>query len=232
MEQSHLLLKKWQKRILFTLWLTYAFMYFGRVNMSVAIPFIEERFGWSTATVGTISGVFFWVYAIGQLVNGILGDRLSARWFVFVGLVGTALMNLLFGLGGSFFPMLLFWGFNGVFQSMGWGPILKTASNWTFSQERSKIAGFLSTSFVLGSLFTWYILGYLLDATGRWRLVFTVPATVLFFLALVWLVIIRDHPSQAGLRIQEEAFQGNEVFRSREKLTNRTNDFPGWGKSY
>lgn len=205
MEQPHVLLNKWRARILGTLWLTYAVMYIGRVNMAIALPFIEQEFGWSTVTLGLISGSFFWVYALGQLVNGTLGDHFSARYFVFVGLAGTALMNLGFGLSQSFAAMVLFWGLNGVFQSMGWGPIIKTASNWTTPSERTKVSPFLGTTCVLGSLISWYLSGQILAKFGRWELVFWLPSLVLGIQAFVWLILIRDHPRDVGLTISSSS---------------------------
>lgn len=202
MEQSHLFLR-YQRRTLLTLWISYAFMYFGRVNMAIALPFIEQEFGWTTASLSLISGAFFAVYALGQLVNGILGDHLSARRFVFVGLVGTSLMNLCFGWSNSLGAMVFFWGLNGVFQSMGWGPILKTASNWTSPQERNKVSAFLGTTFVLGSLASWYISGQVLGRTERWELVFWLPGVVLGAQALIWWALIRDHPKEFGLQMLE-----------------------------
>ena len=38
MDQSNLLLDRWQRRIFGVLWLTYSVMYLGRVNMAVALP--------------------------------------------------------------------------------------------------------------------------------------------------------------------------------------------------
>lgn len=206
MEQSHFLLKKWRRRILGTLWMSYAFMYLGRVNMAMAMPFIEQEFGWNTVTLGIISSSFFWVYALGQLINGTLGDHLKARWFVFVGLAGTAAMNLGFGLSQTFVSMVLFWSLNGVFQSMGWGPILKTASNWTRPSERNKVSAFLGTTFVLGSLISWYLSGQILGRLARWELVFWIPSLVLGIQSLVWVFMIRDHPTDVGLTISECSF--------------------------
>lgn len=203
-EQSHLLISKYKRRTLFVLWISYALMYLGRVNMAIALPFIEQEFGWSTASLGLISTAFYILYACGQLVNGILGDHLSARRFVFVGLLGTALMNLCFGWTTSLLWMIIFWGLNGVFQSMGWGPILKTASNWTVPQERNKVSAFLGTTFVLGSLVSWFVSGRLLGHTERWELVFWLPGVILGIQAFVWLILIRDHPREFGLQIADQ----------------------------
>lgn len=173
--------------------------------MAIALPFIEQEFGWSTVTLGLISGSFFWVYAFGQLVNGTLGDHLSPRWFVFVGLVGTAIMNFAFGASQTVLAMVLFWGLNGVFQSMGWGPILATGANWARPAERNKVSAFLGTTFVLGSLLSWYLSGQILSRFTRWELVFWIPGVVLAIQAALWVTLIREHPSQVGLSLGEHS---------------------------
>src|SRR5690606_30828337 len=103
------------------------------------------------------------------LVNGVLGDRFSARWFVFSGLLGTSFCNLLFGFSNSLSAMVLIWGLNGVFQSTDWGPIVKVSSHWVSPQQRNTATAILGTSFVLGALFSWWLSGKLLVFTGYWR---------------------------------------------------------------
>lgn len=135
----------WQRSTIFVLWFTYVLFYLGRVNLAVALPLIESEFGWSTITTGLVSSSFFWVYALGQLINGSLGDRLSTRYFIFFGLLGTALMNFLFGFSKTLTIMALIWGINGIFQSTGWGPIVKTATRWISDEERHTVSAFLES---------------------------------------------------------------------------------------
>src|SRR3954466_9611887 len=73
--------KRWQWRILFSALVGYALFYFVRKNISVAAPIMygklgisKEQFGWFL----TLHGV---VYGISKFANGILGDRVNARWF-------------------------------------------------------------------------------------------------------------------------------------------------------
>ena len=139
-------------------WLTYAFYYLGRVNLPVALPALQAEFGWSPAAVGLIGTAMYWTYAAGQLVNGHLGDRLSPRRLVALGLLGSAALNLLFGSLGALGGMVLVWALNGWVQSTGWGPIVKTLSHWfrprsaAASPRRSRRAAWRAT-----------------PSRGRWR---------------------------------------------------------------
>ena len=44
--------------------------------------------------IGTASSVFFIVYAIGQLINGFIGDKIKARYMMSFGLVLAGICNI------------------------------------------------------------------------------------------------------------------------------------------
>lgn len=76
------------RRLIVLAWVAYAAYYLGRVNLAIALPAIQSELGLTAAQVGLFGTLFFWVYAVGQLVNGRLGDRFSPRRFVLIGLWG------------------------------------------------------------------------------------------------------------------------------------------------
>lgn len=167
--------------------------------MSVALPALGETLGWTSDRIGLIGGVFFWTYAIGQFINGSLGDRFSSRLFVFFGLIGTACMNMLFAQAFPFAVMAIIWGVNGYFQSTGWGPIVKTASRWMDKSHRSTTATILGTSFVFGSSASLFLSGYLIEKYNQWELLFRAPSVILFAMAVIWVAFLRNDPTSAGL---------------------------------
>ena len=79
--------KYWRKRILFSVWITYASFYLGRVNMSVAIPGIIDEFNITKTEIGIVLTALFTLYAVGQFVNGQLADKFGARKLITVGLL-------------------------------------------------------------------------------------------------------------------------------------------------
>ena len=50
------------------------------------------------AEIGTLSSVYFVAYAVGQLINGIIGDRVKAKYMISLGLVLAGITNALFAL--------------------------------------------------------------------------------------------------------------------------------------
>ncbi|MCE5242119.1 MAG: MFS transporter [Syntrophobacteraceae bacterium] len=201
-------LKSWQTRIVAMGWMIYAAYYFGRVNLSVAIPQIREDMLLSAQQVGLMGSGFFLAYACGQLFSGYLGDRLSPRRLIFGGVLLSGLMNILFASTGVWELMLVAWTVNGVFQSTGWAPVIKLLSDWHRPEQRRTVAGIFATSYVAGNAVTWTLAGWLIVAMN-WRAAFWVPALMMGACALVWLLLVRDRPEEVGFRELESAPSGH-----------------------
>jgi len=69
-----------------------------RKSIAVAQPEFMKQFGWQESDVGIILSGYFTAYAIGQFINGALGDKLGTRRMLAIGLITTVLMNVYFGL--------------------------------------------------------------------------------------------------------------------------------------
>jgi len=200
------LFKYWRKRIFISLWLTYATFYFCRVNISIAIPGIMEEFGISKTAMGAILTCFFLTYAIGQFLNGQLGNRFSARKFITFGIFASAILNAVFGFtSGVFMAMMLIWGLNGFFQSMGWSPSVKTIANWFPLKMRGRISGAYGSSYQMGNAGSWALSGLIVGLLG-WRWCFWIPAGIFVISGIHWYIRGRDAPETVGLpSIEEES---------------------------
>lgn len=193
-----------QKRILILCMAAYTVLYMMRLNISLALPSLGEDLGFAFETLGGITSAFFWSYAIGQLINGWLGDRVPIRWMVFLGLLLSAVFNILIGLTHSYILILLFWGVNGFVQSMLWSPIVKCMSE-NFSGEQLVVANFsLSITQVAGYMLAWTI-SYGLNLNVGWRAVFLVPGCVGVVMALLWILLFRAKTSVNAVSANHES---------------------------
>jgi len=77
--------------------LLYTSFYMCRYNFSIANGAISEEFGFSKADTGAIITTALLAYACGQIVNGLLADRLGGKYAMLIGAAGTVLMNVVFG---------------------------------------------------------------------------------------------------------------------------------------
>lgn len=77
--------------------LLYTSFYLCRYNLSIANKSISDDFGFSRAQMGTIITTALLAYAVGQIINGLLTDKLGGKKAMLIGASGTIVMNILFG---------------------------------------------------------------------------------------------------------------------------------------
>ncbi len=205
----------WRKRILITTWLTYSAFYLCRVNMSVAIPGIMAEFGLSKTLMGGVLTALFTTYAIGQFINGQLGDKFGARKLVTLGIFASAILNFIFGFSTGLTAMIIIWGLNGYLQSMGWAPTVKTIANWFPPGMRGKVGGILGSSYQVGNAYSWALAGFVTGLLG-WRWAFWIPAIIFLIFGIHWYFRIRNAPEEIGLPTIEEEREGKECSEIRK----------------
>ncbi|HCK99640.1 MAG TPA: hypothetical protein DHW42_06000 [Candidatus Marinimicrobia bacterium] len=201
-------LKLWQRKIFWLMWITYASFYLVRVNISVAMPEIMAEYGLTKTNLGAVLSALFMMYAIGQFINGQLGDKLNSRRIITIGLISSGIINILFGFtGGVVAFMVVLWGINGYVQSMGWGPTVKCMANWFPANVHGKVSGQLGTSYILGGAISWIIAGTVIKYAG-WRGAFWVPGVIVIAIAVRWYLQARNAPEEIGLPSVEDQVNG------------------------
>ena len=166
-------------------WCIYITAYLGRINLSITIMSLEHELGFSKTRLGFLASGFFMAYASGQIINGILGDRLPLRTFITTGLLVAALSNIFFSLTRSFPLLVIFWSANGYFQSMLWGPLSRAISEAVPQDKHFKAMFLMSTSPVIGHFLAYVLAGWLSVSFG-WNYAFLVPGILLLASAVMW----------------------------------------------
>lgn len=106
-------------------WLSYFFAYFGRMNYSACMAAIIVAEGYSKGMVGLVGTGLFITYGVGQIFSGFLGDYVSPRKMIMVGLVGSSISNLCMCVAPDLNCMIIAWCVNGFMQSLLWSPIVR-----------------------------------------------------------------------------------------------------------
>jgi OPA family glycerol-3-phosphate transporter-like MFS transporter len=179
--------------VLWVLWLTYGSFYFCRTNISAALPGIEAEFGFSKAQIGLILGSLKLAYGIGQLVNGQLAEKISARKLLTIGMLTSALLNVLFGFGAAIYFLLFIWACNGYFQALGWTPSMRVTANWFPVEKRGRAIGIIGTGYQATAAITFVLAGYSVDFFG-WRGAFYVPAILFALCCVHMLIFLKESP--------------------------------------
>ena len=111
----------------------YLAVYFARNILSVVTPQMLEGGEYVEEYIGSLSSLFFGFYAVGQLINGLIGDRIKAKYMISFGLLFAGASNILFlaiAENGSFVASVAY-GMTGFFLSMIYAPMTKVVAENT-----------------------------------------------------------------------------------------------------
>ena len=212
--------RHWRKRVLYSSFIGYAVFYFCRVNISMALPSMGEDLHFDKVQLGLIVSALQIAYGIGKFINGIIADRSNPRYVMAFGLCLSGVANLVFGFNTMLWVLVITWGLNGWFQSMGFPPGARLLSHWYTPKEYGKIWGIYGTSHQIGAAIIFISGGYLVLL--GWKFAFIIPAILAILVAAFLFNRLRDVPENMGLPPVEE-YKG-------EKLKTQIADVPAGKK--
>jgi len=208
------------KVVLLLSWVTYVTADLCRVNLSTVLDKLSVGLNVSMEFLGIASSVYFVTYAVGQLLNGIIGDRVNPHRFIILALICTGTINVVLGVqtNAALFPIL--WGLNGFCQSMFWSTLLRLLSCYAQEHQRKTVSTLMSISSVTGYLFSWVVLSWLFEPYGHTPY-FAVPGCIALALIPLWVLLARKvpfSPTEGGrrptppLRIVAEEFLHDRLY--------------------
>ncbi|MBR5295608.1 MAG: MFS transporter [Clostridia bacterium] len=164
--------------------LSYFVVYIVRNLLSAVTPQMIESGLFTADEIGSISSAFFFTYAIGQLINGILGDRMRPSILISFGLLFAGAANLIFTL----FPQndliaLISYAATGFFLSMLYAPMTRVmAENMPL-----KYATRCALGLNVASYFASPVVG-VFAALFLWQMVFHIGTVLLFIMGVICLI--------------------------------------------
>lgn len=209
------LYKKFRRNTFFGVAAGYSFYYLCRMALSVMKqPLIDEGV-FTIAELGIIGSAFSLVYAIGKMMNGFIADYCNIRRFMGMGLLISAVLNLvmcLLGICQSALPSgLLFilfalaWGANGWAQSMGAPPVVISLSRWYPANKRGLPYSILCSIPYLGKLVSIILIGHVIIWAG-WQYGFVFASLCGLVGAVVLFIMVVDNPQSKGLPTVSEYY--------------------------
>ncbi len=188
-----------QWRMLLATMFCYLFYYTGRQTFGFAIPGIEKELGLSKEVLGWVSAALLWSYAVGQAINGNLGDRFGGRRMMSLGALLSCATNWTVSFATGFGSLITPWAVNGYFQSMGWAPGSRVISNWWPRHERGKAFGLYVFAAGMSSVLSFATSLLVLDVFQLdWRWIFRLPVLLLLLGGGVYFLVARNRPQDLG----------------------------------
>ena len=159
---------------------SYLAVYFARNILSAVTPQMIAESGFTESYIGQVSSLYFLFYALGQLINGAIGDRIKARYMISFGLLLAGVSNLVFAaVAATPFAAKLAYGMTGFFLSMIYGPMTKVVAENTEPIYATRC----SLGYTFASFFGSPLAG-VMAAVLTWQSVFLVSSIALGIMAV------------------------------------------------
>ena len=198
---------KYISRLFYLCWIVYVTAYLGRLNYSAAMTEIISEGYIPMEQAGLVLTGFFIAYGVGQLIFGVIGDKVSAKNMLLVGLVASVVANILMGIFTSPRAMLLIWWANGFAQSMLWPPVVKIISGYLSRMQSTKVMVNMSSTVAAGTFLTYAVTAGVI-AVFPWQGVFFAAAATMAIAAVLWywgINVIEKHAKEYGRPVQKNA---------------------------
>ena len=165
--------------------LAYLAVYLARNILSAVTPFMQVQ-GFTKDSIGVASSIYFYTYAVGQLINGTIGNKIKAKYMMSFGLALAGVSNFLFAqinLASESYGTIpvgayIAYGATGFFLAMIYGPMTKIVSENTEMPYTTRC----SLGYTFASYFGSPVAG-LLATFLAWQSVFAVSSVVLVVMA-------------------------------------------------
>lgn len=171
----------------------YMNVYFVRSVLSIVTPDMLDS-GYSTEYIGLVSTVFMITYGVGQLLNGMIGDRIKAKHMICLGLFAAALSNITFVIVEKDVVQYISYGICGFAMSMIYAPVTKIiAENVSLKYATRAILGVTFAAFIASPLAG--IAAIILN----WRPMFVLGSLLLMLSCVMCFVVIKHLERNYGI---------------------------------
>ena len=202
---AELALRRRWMYLLPAVFVTYSLAYLDRANYGFgAAAGLAATLHITGKDASLLSALFFLGYFAFQLPGAMFARKRSASWLVFAALVAWGLLAALTGVLRQFWLLALDRFLLGVAESCIFPAMLLLLTRWFTRAERSRA----NTILILGNPVTviWMsaITGFLIQDFG-WQKTFILEGVPSTLWAVVWILFVRDKPSEARWMTPEAA---------------------------
>ena len=164
---------------------TYMVSYITRINYGTVISEMETATAISRELLSLALTGSFITYGVGQIVSGVLGDRVSPKKLVSWGLIVTVLMNFLIPVCRNTFQMVAVWCVNGFAQSFLWPPLVRLMTALLSEEDYKKTTAKVLWGSSFGTILI-YLVSPLIISVLSWKWVFVFSAVCGVVMLWIW----------------------------------------------
>lgn len=162
--------------------------YVTRINYGAVMAEIIRAEGITRSSAGVVSTVAFLTYGAGQILSGYIGDKVSPKLLVVVGLLSSSACNILMPFARGPLQMAIVWGINGVTQAFFWPPLVKLMATMLDIESYKRAVVSVSAGSSIGTIAVYLISPAAIVLAG-WRAMFFLSAACGIATAVLWSIM-------------------------------------------
>lgn len=185
---------------------------FSRFVLGMILPSLSRDLSLSYMQMGSLSSANFVGYLLSAFVAGAVTQFLGARWTIALGLFLCSGSMLVISLLDGFYLIMALYFLTGIGSAMANIAIMGLVSAWFTQSYRGRSAGVM----VIGSGFAIAISGVVFPLlndmyqSAGWRVSWALSAGIVFVVASLATVLIRNTPHELGLKPVGAQMQAND----------------------
>lgn len=162
-------------------------------GIALFLPLIREDLHMTFSQAGLLSVATTLTYALGQIPAGYLSDKFGPRRLFFIGILGSTVLSLIFGLIETYWIAVVNQAVSGVFRALLFAPGLALLSSWFPPNRQATAMGLYVAGGFSGNIFL-SLVGPLLVSHFGWRVPFIAFAIAGICAAFLYYAFGREKP--------------------------------------
>lgn len=180
-------------------------------GIALLLPIIRKDLGLSFTQGGSLAAATTLVYALMQIPAGYLSDRFSPKRLFCIGIFGSTLLALTFGLVANYWQALVNQMLSGFFRALLFTPGMALLTGWFPPNRRATATGLYLIGGYSGSVI-FNLVGPVLVARFDWRFSFISIASV-GIIAILFLIRFGKDAPPTGERRKGNMLEALQLFR-------------------
>jgi MFS family permease len=172
------------------MWFAYFLNYCDRQAVFSMFPVLKTELGFSDGQLGLVGSYFLWVYGVGSLIAGQIGDKFSKRRLIVLSLALWSGVTIATGLANSPNMLLGLRALMGISEALFMPAAIALTANAFPPARRSRAIAALTTAQILGNVGGGWFGGWMANE-GHWRTAFFVLGGAGLVFALPYSAFLR-----------------------------------------
>ncbi|CAH1181150.1 unnamed protein product, partial [Phyllotreta striolata] len=177
---------------------------------------IQERdFDWDPVQLGYALSAFFYGYVFTQILGGYLATKFGGSKIFGIGIAATAVFTLLtpWAAKTNFYCLLVIRILEGLCEGINYPASMAIWAKWAPPLEKARLTAICISGTFVGTVVAMPVSSLLASYLG-WESIFYVFGAIAVFWYVIWLIVVKDSPSEDSRIDPDELIYINEAINA------------------